>query len=374
MPTPRSVDDTKFVKPLVRQLQHQIDMLADGIPGRHAHRTAAAWVYMSAISAWAEDHDLTPGRLRAAARPARERFLDQGGTAVAWLTFAVADIAVHPCAWPLLDPAYANPVRDASPAESAARELLDWWADAPTLAYPVEKGPATISGWLLGDLLQLVTDERRLAHALAQSPWWLADGILDRTLIPAAREFTDETLRLVDPTCGTGHMLVRAVDMLWELYTTGSLPPRAMRMGGVTGWTPVPPVEAARRILAGVDGVELDPITAAVCRLRVAVVVADLLHTAGVLPGPLRLATIPHSLLPRIVVGDALLAGKVTAAEYARLRPAQARIVNLGTGAAAAEPAPLMPAGPVAEPLAADGAGQLLLFPGLVASSGQGAA
>lgn len=336
---PHSVDDAAFVRPLVRQLQRHIDNLAAGIPGKHAHRTAAAWVYMSVLAAWAEDHGLTPGRLRADARPARDQYLKQGGTAVAWLTFAVADIAVHPCAWPLLDPAYGNAVRDASPSEAGALELLDWWAgDAPGLAYPTSAGPATITGWVPGDLLQLVTDERRLANALCQSPWWLADGILDRTLIPAAREFPNETLRLIDPTCGTGHLLIRAIDALWELYTTGSLAPRQMRMEGVTGWTPVSPEEAARRILAGVDGVELDPITAAVAQLRVTVTVAHLLHSSGTARRPMRLDSIPRSLRPRIVVGDALLAGKVTAGEYARLRPAQAEIVNLGVAEALSVP------------------------------------
>lgn len=349
-------------RPFIRALQQHIDNLAEGIPGKHARRTAAAWVYMSALAAWAEDHGLTPGRLRDDARPARDHYLKQGGTAVGWLVLAVADIAVHPAAWPLLDPAYGNPVRDASPCESGARELLDWWAsDAPTLAYPTSSGPATITGWLPGDLLQLVTDERRLAHALCQTPWWLADGILDRTLIPAAREFPDRTLRLVDPTCGTGHFLVRAIDALWELYTTGSLQPRQMRMQGVTGWTPVGPKEAARRILAGVDGVELDPVTAAVARLRVAVTVAHLLHTAGALPGPLRLATLPHGLVPRIVVGDSLLAGKVTRAEYARLRPEQARIVNLGRDEPAAG-LPAQPTGPTVQPLPPREEGQLSLF------------
>jgi len=319
-------------RPLIRALQARIDDLATGIPGKHAYKTAAAWVYMSAVSAWAEDHHLTPGRLRTNARPARDQYLKQGGSALGWLTYAVADLAVHPAGWPLLDPAYGNPVRDDSPTETAALALLDWWADeAPTFNHPTESGPATITGWIIGDFLQLLTDERRLDYALAQSPWWLADGILDRTLIPAATEFPDETLKLVDPTCGTGHMLVRAVDMLFELYTTGELKPRQMRMDGVTGWTPVTPTVAARRILAGVDGAELDPITAAIARLRITVTLADLLHGAGALPGPLRLAALPHGLLPRIVVGDSLLAGKVTAAEYARLRPAQARIVNLGT-------------------------------------------
>jgi hypothetical protein len=137
-----------------------------------------------------------------------------------------------------------------------------------------------------------------------------------------------------------------------------------MHMQGVTGWTPVTPAEAARRILAGVDGVELDPVTAAVARLRVAVTVAHLVHTAGALPGPLRLATLPPKLLPRIIVGDSLLAGKVTQADYARLRPEQARIVNLGTDEPA-EPAPAVPqpfTEPAVLPLPPDEEGQLELF------------
>lgn len=338
---------TKPTRHLVRALQHQTDTLATTIHGPDAYRTAAAWVYTTALATWAEDHGLTPSRLRADAEPARQQYAAAGGTAGGWLALTAADLAQHPSTWCLLDPRYGNPIRDGSPSEEACRTLINWWStQAPPLAHDTGNGPATITGYVPGDLLQLLTDERRLTHALAQSPWWLADGILDRTLIPAAREHPDQTLRLIDPTCGTGHMLVRAVEMLWELYTTGRLKPRQMHMDGVTGWTPVPPTQAASRILAGLDGVELDPITAAVARLRVTVTIAHLLHTAGAIRGPLRLATIPHQIQPRIVVGDSLLAGKVTQAEYARLRPVQAAIVNLGTATGTRpEPCPL-PGGP----------------------------
>jgi hypothetical protein len=329
---PETSDDKAFTRPLVKALQQRIEECADTIPGRDAYRIAAAWVYTTAVTAWCEDHGLTPGRLRAGAEPARAKYAAAGGTAAGWLAHTAADLAVHPSLWCWLDPAWGNPIRDATPSEEACQGLIGWWSkEAPDLAHDVTSGPATISGFLIGDLLQLLTDERSKGHALVQSPWWLADGILDRTLIPAAREHRDETLRLIDPSCGTGHMLIRAIGMLWELYTTGNLTPRQMRMDGVTGWTPVPPGEAAARILAGVDGVELDPVTAAVARLRVTVTIAHLLHTAGTLPGPLHLATIPHRIQPRIVVGDSLLAGKVSAAEYARHRPVQAAIINLDT-------------------------------------------
>jgi hypothetical protein len=322
----------RYGRRLVRALQQQAEGLAETIPVRGAYRIAAAWVYITAVSCWAEDHGLTPSRLRAGAEPARRQYAAAGGTAAGWLAYAAADLAVHPSTWCLLDPRYGNPIRDGQPSEEACRKLIGWWSEqAPNLAEQEDGQPPTIQGYLIGDLLQLLTDERRLAHALAQSPWWLADFLLDRTLPAAARDHRDETLRLIDPTCGTGHVLVRAVAALWELYTTGTLPARPGRAGGVTGWTPVTPQVAARRILAGLDGVELDPVTAAVARLRVTVTIAHLLHAAGALPGPLRLATIPQDIQPRIAVGDSLLARKVTAAEYARHRPVQAAIVNLGT-------------------------------------------
>jgi hypothetical protein len=338
---------------LVRALQQQTEHLADTIPGRGAYRTAAAWVYTTALCAWCEDHGLTPGRLRAQAEPARRWYAAQGGTAAGWLAHAAADLAVHPSTWCLLDPRYGNPIvtDPHQPGEQACRDLIAWWSEqAPNLAEDEDGQPPSIHGYLIGDLLQLLTDERRLAHALAQSPWWLADFLLNRTLPAAARDHHDQTLRLADPTCGTGHVLIRAITQLWELYTTGQLPARRGRNGEVTGWTPVTPTVAAQRILAGVDGVELDPITAAVARLRVTVLLAHLLHTAGAIPGPLTLATIPPGIQPRIVVGDSLLAGKVTPQEYARLRPVQAAIVNLGTDTPATDSEPTEP-------------GQIALFP-----------
>jgi hypothetical protein len=120
--------------------------------------------------------------------------------------------------------------------------------------------------------------------------------------------------------------------LLWELYTTGSLAARSLKhRPPVTGWTPRPAREAVRSILAGVDGCDRDPLTVAVARLRCTVAIGELLVRAGLLPAPLRLAAIPASVRPRIVVGDALLAGKVTAQEYARIHPRLAQIVNLGT-------------------------------------------
>jgi len=334
------VDDSSFTKALVKQLRGHVDAfaqpMADGTSHedlRRARPAAVAWVYTSVLVAWAEDHGLIDPWLRKNAEPDRSRFLALPGmTMSAWLARAIASLCEHPATVCLLDPRY-NPLRSRRPPDRVIADLVEWWSiQAPPLAYDCDRGPASVSGWLPGDLLQALSDERRKAFALVQTPWWVCDFILDLTLLPAAGTFVDQTLRTIDPCCGTGHFLIRKIDYLWELYTTGSLTARSTAgRSPVTGWRPRTAREAVRSILAGVDGCDRDPLTVAVARLRCTVAAGDLLVRGGLLPAPLRLAAIPPWVRPRIVVGDSLLAGKVTAAEYARIHPELAQIVNLGT-------------------------------------------
>ena len=336
--TTNPVDDRTFTRPLIKALRQHVDAFTEATADGSTHAAllaarpaAVAWVYTTVLVAWAEDHELIDPRLRANAETQRKEFLALPGmTMSAWLAHAIASLCVHPATTCVLDPRF-NPLRQARPSERVIRDLVDWWTtDAPSLAYDTTSGPTSLSGWLPGDLLQALSDERRKGFALAQTPWWIADGILDLTLLPAADEFRDIALRTIDPCCGTGHFLIRNIDYLWELYTTGSLQPRQMKTTGISGWEPVKPAEAIHRILAGVDGCERDPLTAAVAILRSVVAVGDLLRRSGLLGGPLRLDRIPHNVRPRIVVGDSLLAGVVSASEYAKVHPDLAAIVNLG--------------------------------------------
>lgn len=329
------VDDRAFTQPLIRTLQRHVAAIADGVTGLPGLRTSAErldearqvavpWVYLSVLVVWAEDHGLIRPWLRADA-PMRGRFLAEDSRGAAgYLALAAHDLArQHPSTWALLDPRYTR-IRDGRLPEGPVRELLDWWAaDAPHLRYEVDAGPGSLSGWLPGDLLQHVSEGRRKSNALVQTPWWVADFILNQTLRPALDEFAAEpVIRLVDPCAGTGHFLVRAVDQLWDWYTTGTVPADGQGGQEVTGGVPVPPAVAARRILDGLHGCELDPLTAAVARLRVTVAVAAKLRPVG-----LRLDQIPHSMRPGIVVGDSLLLGKIPRAEYAELYPVLAEIV-----------------------------------------------
>lgn len=314
------VDDRHFMRPLERALVRHVDAFtAAGMP----RESAVAWVYLSAVVAWAEDYDLVDRWLRDGLAGMPGRFTTAPSVVVR-LAQAMAGLTVYPATQWLMHPAYNPGLRMATPPEGAVGDLVAWWAtDAPALAYDVDRGPASITGWIVGDLLQALSVERRKAYAFCQSPYWLADGIIDLTLVPAADEFRNEPLlRTIDPCCGTGHFLVRLVDYLWELYTTGSLSPRQMNGGAATtDWEPVDPATAVRRILAGVDGIELDPLTAAVARLRLTVAVGELLHRAGLLPA-LRLDTIPGWVRPRVAVADSLLLpGRITCGEYARLHP-----------------------------------------------------
>jgi hypothetical protein len=336
------VDDRAFTKPLIKSLRGHVDAFAESmatVRGRAvgapdalaaARPAAVAWVYSTVLVAWAEDHQLIDPWLRADAEPLRKEFLGLPGmTMSAWAARAIASLCCHPATWCLLDPRY-NPLREARPSEQAVRDLVDWWStDAPSLAYDVEKGPGSLSGWLPGDLLGALSDERRKGFAFVQTPWWVADFILDLTLVPAAGEFRDITLRTIDPCCGTGHFLIRKIDYLWELYTTGRLSARQKAGEPVTGWAPVSPAEAITRIIAGVHGCEKDPLTAAVARLRFVVAIGDLMHRAGLIDGPLRLDRIPP-FQPPIAVGDSLLAGKISRQGYADLHPKLAAIENLG--------------------------------------------
>jgi hypothetical protein len=323
MTTLHAVDDARFTRPLVKALRRHVDTLAATLPrggmseaclGRRT-RIAGAWVFASAVLAWAEDHGLVDRRLRAG--------LPGTGTVGERFADATLGLAVHPATGWWLHPDYNPDLFAATPSDDALAELVRWWADtAPSLAHDVDAGPPSISGWIVGDLLQLVTDDRK-ANALAQTPWWVADGILDLTLVPACAEFAAERLvRTIDPTCGTGHFMIRTMDYLWEWYTTGSVRRRQMRpLDTVTGGVALPPDQALPRLVASADGVEKDPLTAAVARLRCTAYAAYL--RAG---QPVRLDRIPRTLIPRVGVADSLLLGKISRAEYAELHPALAAL------------------------------------------------
>ena len=68
----------------------------------------------------------------------------------------------------------------------------------------------------LGDLYQDLSEDVRKKYALLQTPAFVEQFILDRTLSPALDEFGLEAVRLIDPTCGSGHFLLGAFERLFQ--------------------------------------------------------------------------------------------------------------------------------------------------------------
>ena len=109
----------------------------------------------------------------------------------------------------------------------------------------------------LGDLYQDLSESARKKFALLQTPVFVEEFILDRTLTPAIREFGFQQVRMIDPTCGSGHFLLGGFHRLFDLWVKQE-PATNVR-------------ELAQRALDGVYGVDLNPYAVAIARFRLLV-------------------------------------------------------------------------------------------------------
>jgi hypothetical protein len=140
----------------------------------------------------------------------------------------------------------------------------------------------------LGDLYQDLSEEARKRYALLQTPEFVEEWILDRTLEPAIREFGHERVTMIDPACGSGHFLLGGFDRLlrdWRRFAPS-----------------LPPAEQAQRALSAIAGVDLNPFAVEIARFRL--LVAALLAT-----GVHRLSSAP-SFRMHLAAGDSLLHGR----------------------------------------------------------------
>jgi hypothetical protein len=145
----------------------------------------------------------------------------------------------------------------------------------------------------LGDLYQDLSEAARKKYALLQTPVFVEEFILDRTLTPAVETFGLEKVRLIDPACGSGHFLLGAFARLLDAWT---------RREPVT-----PRRELVRRALDAVHGVDLNPYAVAVARFR-------LLLAAWQACGVTSLANAPEFCL-NLACGDSLLHGSTKAVQ-----------------------------------------------------------
>ena len=68
--------------------------------------------------------------------------------------------------------------------------------------------------------IEQLSAEVRERYALLQTPDFVESFILDRTLEPAVVRFGLGALRVLDPTCGSGHFLLGAFHRLVRALAT----------------------------------------------------------------------------------------------------------------------------------------------------------
>ena len=103
-------------------------------------------------------------------------------------------------------------------------------------------------------MYQDLSESARERYALLQTPEFVEEFILDRTLNPAIEEFGLEKVRLIDPTCGSGHFLLYCFDLLVGIYEEAWADPRLSARGlasqapeGGPGWSArIPTVSLVR--------------------------------------------------------------------------------------------------------------------------------
>ena len=104
------------------------------------------------------------------------------------------------------------------PVEALCEEAWGLWHDKDgkgNLVYDWSAGD--FESRFLGNLYQDLDADVRERYALLQTPEFVEEYILDKTLTPALKEFDPvrlrnkgETFRVIDPTCGSGHFLIGA--------------------------------------------------------------------------------------------------------------------------------------------------------------------
>ena len=150
-----------------------------------------------------------------------------------------------------------TPLWAVAPSGDAAMKLLNFWremdAESGRLkrAFQVESGDTRF----LGDLYQELSINAQKKYALLQTPVFVEEFILDRTLTPALAEFGLEKVRMIDPTCGSGHFLLGGFARLFALWS--------QRESNE--------IKAAQNALDGVWGVDINPFAVAIARFRLIV-------------------------------------------------------------------------------------------------------
>ncbi|XUZ23484.1 BREX-2 system adenine-specific DNA-methyltransferase PglX [Streptomyces sp. RMIT01] len=251
-------------------------------------QVAVAWVLGTVFVRFCEDNRLIPEPYLTAPEDDRRdlalaRFEDYVSTSDdptyrGWLETAFEELGAGQAGRLLFDKKH-NPLFQIPLSHDGARDLVDFWRardEEGVLVHdftdPLEEDGDGTKGWdtrFLGDLYQDLSEAARKTYALLQTPEFVEEFILDRTMTPAVREFGYEDLKMIDPTCGSGHFVLGAFRRLVRLWAEGQ-PGRDVH-------------ERVAAALDSVHGVDLNPFAVAIARFRllVAAMAASGVRTLG---------------------------------------------------------------------------------------------
>jgi hypothetical protein len=261
-------------------------------------QAAVAWVLTSVFIRFCEDNSLVkrvwitgPGRRRQEALDAQREFFQKHpeSTDREWFLDAIDYLGSLPASRALVDKHSA--LRWVSPSGDAVTALLKFWRDRSDGGLLVrDLHDESLSTRFLGDLYQELSEHAKDKYALLQTPVFVEEFILDRTLEPALEERTLEGFRMIDPTCGSGHFLLGSFDRLLNRWHKQA-----------------PNVEIQARVqlaLDGIHGVDLNPFAIAIARFRLTV--------AALAACDLKLLEEAPAFKYHLAVGDSLIHGPDT--------------------------------------------------------------
>lgn len=277
-----------------RTAEHFVDWRAVQVT-----QAAAAWLLSCVFVRFLEDNDLIAdpvlsgpagGRLQ----PAKDRqtvYFNEHPTHAEreYLMQVFDNLNDVPVMARLLDPQH-NPLWQLPVSADGAKAIIDFFQ-----AVEPETGAIrhdfTDPDWdtrFLGDLYQDISESVRKRYALLQTPEFVESFILDYTLERALDTFGLPGLRIIDPTCGSGHFLLTGFERLFDAWVKREPGTNARHL--------------AQKALDAVNGVDINPYAIAIARFR-------LLIAAMKAAGSTRIKDAPDFQF-HLAVGDSLLHGR----------------------------------------------------------------
>jgi hypothetical protein len=233
-----------------------------------------------------------------------------------YLLHVFEQVRALPAAAELFDPRH-NPLWAVGPTGDGATRLLRFWqrVDPDTGALAHDFTDPDWNTRFLGDLYQDLSEGVRKKYALLQTPEFVEAFILDRTLTPAIEEFGFQVVRLLDPTCGSGHFLLGAFERLFDRWVRHEPGTNARVL--------------AQRALDQVCGVDLNPYAVAIARFRLLIAALKASEVRSLSPDQ------APAFHVNVAAGDSLLHGRrfLTAAASLAAGGHRSEELDIGSGA-----------------------------------------